>query len=63
MPLDLSPDDDCFRQPFRSADVDHGPSPELRQPMKEDGLPTDKPSAMVANSTPEKSGVVGSMFD
>lgn len=31
--------------------------------MKEDGLPTDKPSAMVANSTPEKSGVVGSMFD
>jgi len=30
MPLDLSPGDDCFRQRFRSADVDHGPSPELR---------------------------------
>lgn len=27
MPLDFSPDDDCFRQPFRSADVDHGHPP------------------------------------
>lgn len=55
MLLDLSPDDDCFRQRFRSADFYHGLSPELRQPMKEDGLSTDKP---VANSTPENRGWV-----
>lgn len=54
LPLDLSPGDDCFRQRFRSADVDHGPSPELRQPMKEGGLSTDEPSELVENSTPKK---------
>lgn len=63
MPLGLSPGDDCFRQRFRSADVDNGPSPELRQPVKEDGLSTDKPSALVANFTPDKSGVGAAMFD
>lgn len=63
MPLDLTPGDDCFRQRSRSADVDHRPSPELRQPMKEEGLWTDRPSALVANSTPEKSGVGAVMFD
>ena len=63
MSLDISSVVDCFCQRFRSADVDRGPSPELRQPMKEDGLPTDKPSAPVAKSTPEKSGAVASMFD
>lgn len=63
MPLDLSTGDDYFRQRFRSADVDHGPSPGLRQPVKEDGLSTDKQSALVANSTPENSGVGAAMFD
>lgn len=63
MPKDLSAVDDCFCQRFRSAVVDHGPSPGLRQPMKEDGLSTDKLSAPVANSTPEKSGVGAVMFD
>lgn len=63
MPKDLSAVDDCFCQRFRSAVVDHGPSPGLRQPMKEDGLSTDKLSAPVANSTPEISGVGAAMFD
>ncbi len=54
MPLDLSPVDDCFCQRFRNADIDHRPSPGRRRPMKEDGLSTDKPSALLANSTPEK---------
>ncbi|QXC52388.1 hypothetical protein KHC17_24650 (plasmid) [Agrobacterium salinitolerans] len=58
MSLDLSPGDDCFCQRFRSPDADNRPSPKLRQPMKEDGPSTDKPSAPVANSTPEKSGWV-----
>jgi hypothetical protein len=54
MALDLSPVDDCFCQRFRSADIDHRPSPGRRRPMKEDGLSTDKPSALVANPTPKK---------
>ncbi|EJC83225.1 hypothetical protein Rleg4DRAFT_7056 [Rhizobium leguminosarum bv. trifolii WSM2297] len=36
MPLGLSPGADCFRQWLQNADVDHGASPGLRQPMKED---------------------------
>ena len=63
MPLDLSPVDDRFCQRFRSADIDHCPSPGRRRPMKEDGLSPDKPSALVANPTPEISGVGAAMFD
>lgn len=63
LPLYLSPGDDCFRQRLRRADVDHGPSLRFRQPMKQDGLSTDRPPALVANSTPEKSGVGAAMFD
>ena len=58
MPLDLSPGGDCFRQRFRSTDVDHRPSPGLRRPMKGDGLSPDTPSPLVANATPENRGWV-----
>ncbi|WP_311276924.1 hypothetical protein [Rhizobium sp. WCS2018Hpa-16] len=36
MPLGLAPSAECFRH-FQSAEVDHGPSPRLSQPTKEDG--------------------------
>jgi len=63
MPLCFSPGADCFRQRFRSVNVDHGPSPGLRHPLEENGLSADKPSALVANSTPENSGVGSAIFD
>lgn len=63
MPLGLTAGADCFRQRFRGVDIDHCPIPRLRQPIKEDGLSTDRPSAPVAHSTPEKSGVGAAMFD
>lgn len=63
MPLDLSPVYDCFCQRFRSADINHRPSPGRRRPMKEDGLSPDKLAALVANSTPKISGVGAAMFD
>ncbi|QXC52478.1 hypothetical protein KHC17_24815 (plasmid) [Agrobacterium salinitolerans] len=63
MPPGFSPGSDCIRQRFRGVNVDHGPSPGLRHPLEENGRFADKPSALLANSTPKNSGVGGVMFN